>query len=321
MATTPITGAQVFYDVAALGAMWEWRITSSLTWTSALRSDRWSLGRSGFLPPGYGLTNAAWDRSRTDSSFNVGVVGRASDADTWRIIIGRGTQLPSLMNLGGFLMPIEPIGFASGVPDLEPTVVTNYEVGWDRTLAALGAQLRLQAFHGRSRDVVGLGGGLRFTPRMLFTPVNVNTSETSGFEASIEGRFAERWQWSAAYLHQEVDGDLINTLPPERTLVAFERTTPRRVAKTGIGWSSGAWQVNGYLRYQSSAEGFVGDGSAVGVLVPVRSYAAVDARLSYDVSDRVTLTLNGHNLGRSAQAQTSAADVERSVFGTLNLQF
>ena len=120
--------------MAALGAMWEWSALPSVTLTTAFRTDRWSLERKGPIPADLGLSNADWDRSKMTPSLNVGAVWQASDLDSLRFLVGRGVQLPNLLNLGGQLIPIPPFGWLAGVPNLEPTVVKNYEIGWAREL-------------------------------------------------------------------------------------------------------------------------------------------------------------------------------------------
>ena len=73
MATTPLAGAHAFYNVAAIGAMWAWTMTPELSLTNAVRLDHLSFGRNGLIPPGYGLTNADWNRRTLDAiSFNTG---------------------------------------------------------------------------------------------------------------------------------------------------------------------------------------------------------------------------------------------------------
>ncbi len=116
MQTTPIGGAEVFYDVTSFAGMWEWRIAEALTLTNALRFDDLALGRSGSVPPGYSLRNSDWDRSIAATSFNSGVVWKLTDADVLRFMVGRGAQLPSLFNLGGVLIPVPPFFYVSGSP-------------------------------------------------------------------------------------------------------------------------------------------------------------------------------------------------------------
>jgi iron complex outermembrane receptor protein len=103
----------------------------------------------------------------------------------------------------------------------------------------------------------------------------------------------------------------------------FENTTPRHVLKANLGWADGPWEVDGYLRHQSSFDGIVAGptGSGTGLLAPIPSHLALDGRLGYAVNDRITLALNGRNLTRSQQRQTSAPDVERAVFATFSMDF
>jgi iron complex outermembrane receptor protein len=323
MGTTPIEGGEVFYDVAAIGSMWEWRLDPAVTLTSAVRWDRWSLGRDGLLPPGYGLTNEDWDRTRTAPSFNVAIVWQAADADTLRFMVGRGVQMPSLFSLGGFLFAIPPFGYSSGVPDLEETVVKNYEVSWDRALSALDAKLRVNVFHGRSRDIVAVVGGARFPEGLLSTPINIDHSDTTGIESTIRGTFRDDWRWGAGYTIQTVDDNFAAGFPVEIALVDFEHTTPRHVLDANLGWTRGPWEVDGYLRYQSEFSGVLGDetGMATGTLVPIGSYTSVDARVGYALNDNMRLALSGQNLTRSQQRQTAAPDVERQVFATFSMDF
>jgi iron complex outermembrane receptor protein len=323
MGTTPIPGGDVFYDVAALGGMWEWRIDPSLTLTTALRFDRWWLGRSGSLPAGYTLNNEDWNRTQTKPSFNTALVWQASDVDTLRLLVGRGVQLPNLLNLGALLFPVPPFGFVTGLPDLEPTIVENYEFSWDRQLPTLDAELRVNLFHGYSRNVVAISGGSRPSEGLFSIPINIGDSRTNGIEVSLEGTFRKEWRWGVSYKGQEIDDDFIPGVPVEIAVTDFENTTPRHVLKANLGWASGPWEVDGYLRYHSRSHGLLagptGPGSALLTRIP--SYAAVDGRLAYALNERMTLALSGHDLTRSQQRQTAAPNVERTVFATVSMDF
>jgi outer membrane receptor protein involved in Fe transport len=57
------------------------------------------------------------------------------------------------------------------------------------------------------------------------------------------------------------------------------------------------------------------------VFVPVSGYLSLDGRLAYTLNDRMTLSLNGQNLGNSEQRQTAAPDVERAVFAMFSMEF
>lgn len=321
MATMPFPGGDVFYDVAAIGSMWEWRIDPAVTTTVAVRLDRWSLGRSGDAPATYPLSNDDWDRARTEPSFNAGVVWQASDVDTLRFLVGRGVQLPNLFNLGGFLLPIPPIGFVTGLPDLDPTIVETYEVAWDRLLSSFAARLRVSVFHGQSRDIVAILGETRLSEGLLSIPFNVGDSRTDGMEVSLQGTLREDWRWGWSYKAQRIEDQFDAGMPVERTLTDFEHTTPRHVLKANLGWARDRWEVDGFLRYQSGFQGILSDGqgTGTGLLVSIPSHVAVDGRIGYAINDRIVLALSGQNLGRSEQRQTSAPEVERRLFATFSV--
>lgn len=323
MKTTPFPGGDVEYDVIALGGMWEWQAAPSLTITTAIRVDHWTLGRSGDFPAGFPLTNDDWDRSQNEPSFNVALVWQAGAADTFRILAGRGVQLPNLVNLGGLLLPMSPGQFAGGVPYLDPTIVDNVEVSWDRNLALSGTVLRVSAFHGRSRDILAVTGESQPSLGLVGLPFNIGESATDGVEVALEGKIREEWRWGFSYRGQRIDDDFRPGASVAQTLTDFENTAPQHLIKANVGWARDRWEIDAFARYQSHTSGIIAGFLTPdsGQLVPVPAYVAVDGRLAYAVSDRITLALSGQNLTHSQQRQTSAPDVERSVFATFVMDF
>lgn len=320
MTTMPVPGGEVFYDIASASGMWHWTLSPTLSLTSAVLWDRLSMGRSGSVPAGYGLSNAAWDRSLAEASFNTGLVWLLGETDTLRFMIGRGTQLPSLFNLGGGVIDLE-FGFAGGVPSLLPSTITNYEASWDRSLSALNADLRVSLYHGKTRDLVAIAGGSDVARGFISTPVNVGHSEAAGVEASIDGRFEGGLRWSASYTYERVRDDFHAGFGVENTVLNFEDTLPRHVLSGHLGWTHGSWEADAYLRYQSDFSGIRATDFGSGSLVPVPSYLSLDGRVAYRVTPQVTLALAAQNLNRSEQRQTSAFPVERRIVMSLTKDF
>jgi iron complex outermembrane receptor protein len=320
MATMPVQGGEVFYDIASASGMWYWALSPTLSLTNAVRWDRLSMGRSGSVPAGYGLSNAAWDRSLAEPSFNTGLVWVLGETDTLRLMIGRGAQLPSLFNLGGSVFDLG-FGFVAGVPTLLPSTVTNYEVGWDRALPALDADLRVSLYHGKTRDLVAVVGGTDFALGFISTPVNVGDSDAAGVEASIDGRFEGGWRWGASYAYERVRDDLLAGFGVENAVLNFEDTLPRHVLNGHLGWTHGPWEADAYLRYQSDFDGIRATDLAVGSLVPISSYMSLDGRVAYRVTPQATLALAAQNLNRSEQRQTSVFPVERRIVVSLTMDF
>jgi iron complex outermembrane receptor protein len=320
MATMPVQGGEVFYDIASASAMWNWALSPTLSLTNAVRWDRLSMGRSGSVPVGYGLNNAAWDRSLAEPSFNSGLVWVLGETDTLRFMIGRGAQLPSLFNLGGSVFDLG-FGFVAGVPTLLPSTVTNYEAGWDRVLSALDAELRVSIYHGKTRELVAIVGGSDFALGIISTPVNVGHSESVGVEASIDGRFEGGWRWGASYTYERVRDDFRPGFAVANTVLNFEDTLPRHVLNGHLGWTRGLWEADAYLRYQSDFSGIRATEFGFGSLVPISSYLSLDGRVAYRISLQTTLALAAQNLNQSEQQQTSVFPVERRIVMSLTKDF
>lgn len=312
MPTTPIQGARVHYGDAAVAGMWNWKINESLAWTNAVRVDDWHLGRSGYLPPdvaALGLSNAAWDRTERPVSANSGLVWHSSAATTWRFMAGRGFQLPNLLDLGGRLLNARGFTLA-GAPWLDFADTTTYEVAWARRLRPSGIMLRASLYRGRTDDV-------------LSSFYNLDVSKTAGAELSAEGKVGSHWRWSASYTPQRIHDRFSASLPFAYTYVDFQDTTPRQTLNGHAGWSSGPWEVDGYLRYESRFDGIRGPnpGQLFPTLVPIPSHVTMDARVAYRFSDRLRLAISGQNLTEPVQRQTSGPLVERRVLAKVTAAF
>jgi outer membrane receptor for ferrienterochelin and colicins len=320
--TTSVGGASVFYDVVAAGGMWQWQIMPTLSLTNALRIDHLMLGRSGFVPAGYPFTNSDWDRSTTTESFNSGLVWRADPEDTLRATIARGVQLPNLAELGALLIN-SPLANFSGVPDLQPTVVTNYELGWDRNFTSIDTMFRVSAYHQTTDEIASLSGGFIIGPGGdYFTSANVASSQADGVELGLKGKIFTDWRWGLSYTPEIITDHFA---PGQTDLTAatdFQNANPVHVVNANIGWSQGPWEMDAFMRYESRFFGLVASvAGQTPSLAPIDDYVSADARVSYKLTDRVTLALSGQNITRAVQRQTSGPDVERRILGTVSVKF
>jgi iron complex outermembrane receptor protein len=311
--------AYVFYNVASTSGMWNWKILPSLAITNAVRLDHLSLGREGVQLAGSPLINANWNnRSLLEKSFNSALVWQANDVNTFRIMAARGVQVPSLIDLGGLVIPIQPFGFSSGIPSIYPTIVANYEVGWDRKLSLIEAQTRVSVFHEISHDLETSQGGSLFPSTILSTPTNIGRSEATGLELSIKGIFLQNWRWGASYTPETIHDNF--SYPFQLIVVDYQDTLPVNVVNANLGWSRGPWEIDGYLRYESNFFSIRSD--TVGgntMLVPIKRYTSVDGRIAYKFTKEITFALSGQNI-QGVQQQTSAPDIERRVLGTVTIK-
>jgi outer membrane receptor for ferrienterochelin and colicins len=302
MDTTPVAGGRVFYDISSLAATWHWAFTPTLTLTNAVREDQWDLGRQGFLPDQYeefyGWTNETWNRSYRRTSYNTGMVWEARRAGTFRFLTGRGPQLPNLVNLGASMYEIFEFWIA-GVPIIKPATVTSHEISWSRPMGSSNVTLRGSLYHNETRNVMSAF-------------MNIGTSRSNGIELSAEGSVGMHWRWSAGYVQQRITDRFDDEFGFEWTYIDFENTTPRHIIKGSLGWSSTRWDVNAFLRHQSTAQSVRGTHPVLFVptLEPVQAHVAADMRVAYTPSSRYSIALSGRNVARSSQRQTSAADVQ-----------
>ena len=323
---TPAGGSHTFYDVESVSGMWDWKILPTLSLTNALRLDYLTLGRDGKEPAGFPLTNALWDRTLTEPSFNSGLVWQADDVDTFRATAARGVQVPSLLEYGGLQFPLGG-PFITGTPTITPTIVMNYELSWDRSLPSLGAQASVNVFHQTNDALTSLYGGpvsvVDRVPLIVFG-TTVGNSEATGLEVSFKGHFLENWRWGASYTPEMVTDHLMPGLGIAASGIDFQHTTPTHIVKANIGWSQGAWEIDGYLQYKSSFYGEVpgaSGGLGSGQLSQISDYVALDGRVAYKLNDWATLALTAQNASQASQRQTTQANVERQVFGTLTVNF
>jgi outer membrane receptor for ferrienterochelin and colicins len=324
IAVTPVGGADLSSRVLGASAMWQWSMQPAVMVTNALRLDRIDYGRSGFIPPDLGLSNADWGRGFTEFSFNSGLVWTVTPADLVRLTVARGVQMPSLAAIGAVLesLPVPGLYFG-GDPFVEPTTNLHYEVGWNRHLPSLGAQLGLSAYYDSIHDILAqFGRPVPVSPALLGGPFNIGESHSYGLELSLKGHVGDRWRWGLGYSPQVIK-DSFPGYTVRTTLTNFENTAPRHTANAQLGCSAGAWELDAFLRYQSSAYGTRGfsETNPNGALVHIAGYVSADARAAYRVTQRATLAVSGQNLLHAQQIQTAAAAVERGVMATLSYDF
>ena len=326
MATTPYGGSHTFYDVMSGGGMWDWEILPTLSLTNALRLDYLTLGRDGTKPAGFPLDNSHWNRSLTEPSFNSGLVWQADEIDTFRLTAARGVEVPNLVALGGLLLPEGTHLFVTGVPTLNPTIVMNYEVSWDRAVPALGGQLRANLFHQTNASVIAASDIFTVSAVngvVLLTSGNIGSSNATGLELSFKGNFLGDWHWGISYTPEMITDHFVKGVAV--TAIDFQHTTPTHVVKANLGWAHGPWEIDGYVQYDSSFYGIsLVPGSAIGgatQLAPISNYVSIDGRIAYKLNDWATLALSAQNISQASQQQTAGSNVERTVFGTLTVNF
>jgi outer membrane receptor for ferrienterochelin and colicins len=310
-------GARVSYDVYATGAMWDWKIIDSLSWTNAGRVDHLVLGRTGPFTVANPNTNNDYDQEITEYSYNSGFVWKATQDDTIRLSTSRGVELPSLFEYGVDFVagPVTLVGN----PRLHPTVVTNYELAWDRSIHPLDGKFRSAVFFQKSHDVKSYRAQ---TVGATSITKNVGVSESGGVELSLDGTIDKRYDWGLAYIFQATDDDLANgknglaiTVPRE-----YEEGNPQHQANIKLGYHEGPWEANSLVYYVADIKA-LGNTGTVSRLDPVDAYVGVNARVAYNFDNGFTVALHGQQLQAPHIQTSSAPDVDRTIFLSFSKKF
>ncbi|HVW72799.1 MAG TPA: TonB-dependent receptor [Rhizomicrobium sp.] len=321
--TFPFQGGHVFYNVYSASAMWNWRITSTLSLTNAVREDYLTLGRTGTVPANYLFTNADWGKEEEiRTSFNSGLVWKPDDDNTLRLMASHGSELPNLVDLGSFLQ-VSPPSSLSGSPGTDPFGVAKYEASWDRVLEDFNATLDASLFYQETTNIISEASAETITASGIWlTPSVIGNSHAYGGEIALKGIFDSRWRWGLSYRFESVEDDFGPPAQDGVNYVDYQHSTPHHLLNANLGWSNDRWEIDGYARYQSRIQGIVPDPvTSAAVLTPVAGYVSLDGRLAYRLDGGFTLALSGQNLGQDHQRQTTAPDVERRILFTVSKSF
>jgi iron complex outermembrane receptor protein len=329
MNSSPDDSGSVYYNVYSPSVMWTSTLTKQLSATVALRYDELNLGYSGTFPSVVQLTPAEFNRSIGAVSANAGLLFNATDVDTFRASYARGVQSPTLAELGGYrssLISVQvpvPVDI-TGNPSIQPSIVSNYELDWDRDLPQIAAKANLRVYYQTTSEVKGIpdASGLNlypvFVPALKYPTIwftNVGDSSMTGLEAAISGVVGKAWRWNANYTYTDVRDDA-HGADLLGHFADFAKTTPKHTANLGLGWTGGPWTLDGWAHYVSGYEDYPIT-YALPYFVKVDGYVTVDARVAYRIAPQLTFAVSGQQLNASRTVETVGLPVERRVFASV----
>lgn len=323
--TTPVPGGDIYYQTVSESLMWEWQLAPWITLTNAGRWDALHMGRDGSAPAGYPFNNLEWNRNIDNASYNSSVVLKPDGADTFRVMASKGLLLPNLINLGALVVTTPTFG-VTGDPELHPTIVTNYEVGWDRALEPLAANLRVRIYHQETKDMVSLsGGGVVLAPGTYYPytlPSSTGISRANGIELGLSGTVREFWRWG---LNAELE-HIKDHFPPQTTngmaYLDYEDSTPESIINANLGYARGRWEADLYGYFESETSQLrPGPGMSYSQSFFFQPFFEMEGRLGFKVTPHATVAVSGQNLLHTQQVQTSGPAVQRRVLAKLTWQF
>jgi iron complex outermembrane receptor protein len=293
--------------------MWDWQITPTLSLTNAARIDYLALNREGSTSNN-GWTNANYDDVRhTEYSFNSGLVYKLSPDDTIRLTAARGIQVASLIDLDST---------GSGNPNIQPSVVMNYELGYDRSLAIISSVLQTSVFYQTDDEIINrLGGPKVVVPsRSAKIAGNVGTANEKGVEIGIKGSAESGLRWNASYSFESVTQDLIvNVTGVATSPLLLTNGTPQHVIIAGGGYTWGKLELDAQVRWQSRYEDF--NAALTNPVVMIPDFITSTARIGYRLTDNLTLALSGSQLGQNRLIEATGPAIERRIIASATLKF
>ncbi len=201
---------------------------------------------------------------------------------------GTAFRAPSLMDLFG----IDSSGFV-GNPALRPERSVGYELGWAIDVPMFGrervATFEVTYFNNRIRDLIETVFNSDFTAS---TTQNVNRAKTQGVESSLTLRPADWLEATMTYTFTDARNTVDNSLllrRPRDQFTANLRATPL----PGLSIAPEVIYTGAFQDFIVDDNGFP---AAVG---RARSGVIFNLTVNYAVTPRLTLYVDGRNLGGS----------------------
>jgi len=321
---------QIEENTFAVGGMWLWQISDALSWTNAARLDHVQLSETGPLWSGSFVSPNAYNHSLTAESANSGLVYKASDTDTFRLTYGRAIELPRLLDYGfnvNIYVPSINRSFErAGNPSLNPAIVTNYELDYDRKLTTIDSTLKLAGYYQINDSImVPLATvGTLDTPLVpslipgqtttLSQSINAGTSHGVGGEIQLAGQNSRGIRWDGSYsLAVTTDSPGIVSAGGDLD----KNSTPKHHLRLLLGYTTGPWEFDVQSQYQTSYFSH----RALNVNAAVDDYSSVTGRIAYTLDTSYTIALSGTNLAQAITRTTAFPAIQRQVYLSLTGRF
>jgi len=324
-------GSFIQDSIEGLSGMWAWAITHNLNFTNSARIHRLKLSREGPMDPSSPLKNGMFDRTITKPSYNSGLVWKATDDDSFRVNTGRGVRMGSFFDFGASIGPGSTLAghqiLEVGVPNVNPTYVTNYEVGWDHKIQPINGSFKADVFTERTTNETAISSNVIASPFAPPFPAdfvvqgdgNIGWSRSIGSELELKGKVNQNWSWGI--------NDTIETIHDHYSDATDTKDrTPKNVTNLHLGYQSGPWETDGFVYYTTRIKQL--EPSANFALpipnVNVPSHISLSARTAYKIDDATggtTIALSGQELQDSQSETSTGLETERRIFLSVDHPF
>ena len=312
-------------NVYSVSGSWLRQFSDKLSWTNAVRFDHQDSTQTGTLFPDAFETDADYSHVINAVSANSGLVYKATDQDSFRATYGRGVQIPGLIQEGltdTIVYPYAPNTYydIEGNPQLKPTVVTNYELGYDRVVPDIFSTAKFSLYYETNQDVAGFDAGSFINPvggnnYIVIQSVNVGSSQGLGGEFELKGSH-DGFRWDGSYSYEHV----IDTSGVEQ-YADYNGSAPQHHVRLLGGYTTGSWEFDGNAQYLSSTDML--RATSISSFSPFYTdgYTSFGGRIGYSVNSNIVVALSGTNITRGTTQESPYPAVERQVFLGLTGKF
>lgn len=334
-------------ETMGINALWDWRISDHLNTSAAVRYDYFRLEPdAGFISSairgayaGFGgtlpfSTNDYYQEFR-EVSYNLGAV-YYDEANKYYASVARGVDMPSFVEFGLQFFVADPDGAPAnpaasamtvlGDPTLQPSIVHNYELGYDRQIASWDSVARASIFLQTSEDMQSYAA--RFNDAVALDESfigNGGDSTMYGFEVGLDGDLNESWDYFVNYAYIEVQDDInraSRTTTPLSSPTAYEDSTANHVINGHLSYKARDWRANVFAQYTTSFDELFANNTPNSSysLNRVNDTVIMNANVAYDIGDNVTWYVSGTNV-LGTNAQTAPVDAETTLWTGINWRF
>lgn len=317
--SVPDNGLKINSQTFSGSAMWDWAVTPKVNWTNAVRFDHFELDRSGTPEAGQPTSNAEFDRSIDKFSVNSGAVYKVTDDDSIRLSFGRGLQLPSLLQ---YAAQSSGALAATGNPYLTPTVVTNYELGYNHDLRDLGIHLNSAVFYQTNESLMSMKRGANQPYPNFIAYTNIGDADAYGVELGADGKTSSGFRWGGTWRYEYIHEDMSVDNSALSYPVDFSGSAPHHLLSARAGYTWGKADIDLFARYSTAYSLVQGNATTQALKnFEVPATATLDMRVGYALTDDITVALHGLSIQSKSTTYTSGPDVERQVYGTFSIKF
>jgi outer membrane receptor for ferrienterochelin and colicins len=300
-------------NITSTSALWYWSATDKLSTSAAIRYDHvnsdFDVGPLGFFTSPYAPEE--YQNRYDEYGYNLGLVYKMTDFDTFRLTAARGVDLPGTFELST-LLP----GAATfyGNPHLSASPIYDYQIGYERQLSDINGKFKLTGFYQMIDEMQGAYALTATSSRYG----NIGDSEVWGIEAGLDGMTDGGVRWGFNYSYSEIEDDI------KLGTANFEEQHSEHMIKANLGYSPNAqWSFDAFAAYETDFDQNIDTSATASIKRGVDPDVILDARIAYkpEMLKNLTLSLNGQALFGDNEQSAYSEDVDSQIFLRAKYEF